>query len=236
MKALILNSGVGNRMGYLTKSQPKCMTSISQNDTILSRQLFYLAQNGINDIVITTGYYDKEIQEYCMELEYPLHYNFVKNNLFAETNYIYSIYCAKDYIDDDILLMHGDIVFNSAVLQGILQKKNSYMTISTTSPLPKKDFKAVVKNGLIKKVGIEFFDSAVAAQAIYKLNKSDWKIWLEKIIEFCETGRRKCYAEVAFNEISDKFALHCYDTKNLLCREIDTIQDLYETRRMLRDE
>ena len=29
MKALILNSGLGSRMGVLTKEHPKCMTDIS---------------------------------------------------------------------------------------------------------------------------------------------------------------------------------------------------------------
>ena len=39
MKALILNSGMGSRMGVLTSEHPKCMTEISGRETILSRQL-----------------------------------------------------------------------------------------------------------------------------------------------------------------------------------------------------
>ena len=39
MKALILNSGMGSRMGVLTSEHPKCMTEISPLETILSRQL-----------------------------------------------------------------------------------------------------------------------------------------------------------------------------------------------------
>ena len=39
MKALILNSGLGHRMGVLTSEHPKCMTEISCTETILSRQL-----------------------------------------------------------------------------------------------------------------------------------------------------------------------------------------------------
>ena len=43
MKALILNSGLGSRMGVLTSEHPKCMTEISTRETILSRQLSMLA-------------------------------------------------------------------------------------------------------------------------------------------------------------------------------------------------
>ena len=39
MKALILNSGTGSRMGDLTRTHPKCMTEIGGGETILSRQL-----------------------------------------------------------------------------------------------------------------------------------------------------------------------------------------------------
>ena len=40
MRVLILNSGMGSRMGELTAIHPKCMTDIPGNETILSRQLF----------------------------------------------------------------------------------------------------------------------------------------------------------------------------------------------------
>ena len=39
MKALILNSGLGSRMGVLTSEHPKCMTELNSKETILSRQL-----------------------------------------------------------------------------------------------------------------------------------------------------------------------------------------------------
>ena len=38
MKALILNSGLGSRMGALTSEHPKCMTELNPKETILSRQ------------------------------------------------------------------------------------------------------------------------------------------------------------------------------------------------------
>ena len=58
MKALILNSGLGSRMGVLTSEHPKCMTEISAHETILSRQLKIIADAGIEEVVMTTGYYD----------------------------------------------------------------------------------------------------------------------------------------------------------------------------------
>ncbi len=226
MKALILNSGLGQRMGVLTSKHPKCMTEISGKDTILSRQLSLISAAGINEVVMTTGYFDDVLVKYCESINLPLHFTFVNNPLYAETNYIYSIYCAREYLDDDILLMHGDLVFEATVLDDILAYGKSCMKVSSTTALPEKDFKSVVHNGRVEKVGVEFFEDAMEAQALYKLRKKDWRVWLDEIISFCESDNRKCYAENALNCVSDKCAIYAYDVKNRLCSEIDTPEDL----------
>ncbi len=227
MKALILNSGLGHRMGVLTSEHPKCMTEISLEDTILSRQLRLLANADVTEVVMTTGYFDDILVKYCESLHLKLKFTFVNNPLYDKTNYIYSIYCAKEHLkDEDIVLMHGDLVFEASVLDDMLQCEESCMKVSSTIPLPEKDFKAVVQDGKVKKVGIEFFDDAMEAQALYKLNRRDWNIWLDRIIAFCESDRRNCYAEVALNEVTDTCEITAYDVQNRLCSEIDTPEDL----------
>ena len=226
MKALILNSGMGTRMGEITSVHPKCMTEINEKETILSRQLKQLVEYGIDEVVMTTGYFDDILIRYCMSLGLPIKFEFIKNDKYSETNYIYSIYCARDYLNDDIILLHGDLVFDNQVLGMVLDSEKSCMTVSSTQAIPAKDFKAVVDNGLIKKIGIEFFNNVLAAQPMYKLNSDDWKIWLDAIISFCENDNVKCYAENAFNEVSDKCCIVPVDVKNLLCSEIDCVEDL----------
>ena len=227
MKVLILNSGLGSRMGVYTKEHPKCMTDISDKDTILSRQLRLVADMGIKDVVMTTGYYDKVLVEYCNGLNLPLNYEFVLNPIYDKTNYIYSIYCAKDVLyDQDVIMMHGDLVFSKKVLEKVVDFDKSCMTVSSTLPLPEKDFKAVIDGDKILKVGIEFFDSAVSAQPLYKLKAKDWNVWLDKIVEFCENDTRKCYAENAFNQVSDKCNVYTLDVFDDLCNEIDNPEDL----------
>lgn len=234
MKALILNSGTGSRMGVITKEQPKCMTEVSHRNTILSRQLRQLVSFGIEEVVITTGYYDEVLIDYCNALYLPLKFTFVNNPLYDKTNYIYSIYCAKDCLkDDDVLLMHGDLVFESLVMEAVLNSETSCMTVSSTLPLPEKDFKAVIKDGRIDKIGVGFFDNAVAAQPLYKIRKEDWLIWLENIERFCENDKRQVYAENAFNEVSDKCLIHPLDIKDMLCSEIDTPEDLEAVKKAL---
>lgn len=231
MKVLILNSGMGSRMGALTSLQPKCMTDLPDGETIISRQLSIISNLGINDVVITTGYYDNVLIDYCNSLNLSLNITYIKNPLFDSTNYIYSIYCARDYLNDDIILMHGDLVFDPSVLEAVVGLGKSCMVVSSALQLPEKDFKAVINrknNGdtYISKVGINFFDNAMAAQAFYYLRKDDWNIWMDKIIEYCESGKINCYAEEALNDIADNLNILPLDIKDILCAEIDNSDDL----------
>lgn len=238
MKALILNSGMGKRMGVLTSEHPKCMTELGNGETILSRQLKLIKKNGIEDVVITTGAFRDVLEEYCKSLQIKLNYTFQYNAEYANTNYIYSIYLARQELEDDIILMHGDLVYEEEVLKRVLASEESCITVSSTLPLPKKDFKAVIEKigekERITKVGIEFFDFAVAAQPLYKLLRKDWKIWLDSIVRFCESNERSCYAENAFNVVSMDCNVVPLDVLDILCTEIDTPQDLHMVEERLK--
>ncbi len=235
MKALILNSGMGSRMGLLTAKQPKCMTEISSTETILSRQLRQLVSFGIEEVVITTGAFSGELVRYCEGLDMPLKITFVKNPDYKETNYIFSIYCARKYLDDDILMLHGDLVFESEALARILESGASCMAVSRKAALPEKDFKAVVRDGRITGVGIAFFEEAVAAQPLYFLRKEDWRLWLSRITAFCEAGKTKCYAEDALNEITADCEIVPVDVDTALCAEVDDASDLARVSEKLRE-
>lgn len=235
MKALILNSGTGTRMGALTAEHPKCMTELSPGETILSRQLRMLSEAGLTQAVITTGPFAEALMDYCRSLNLPIELTFVHNPDFQTTNYIYSIYLARAFLDEDILLLHGDLVFENAVLDALLAREDSCMAVSSTQPLPEKDFKAVLRDGNICSVGVEFFQNAAAAQPLYRLRWEDWRLWLEGIVRLCEQGSRNCYAEKALNELDGACPLAPLDIQDLLCGEVDDPSDLAVLTARLRE-
>ena len=65
-------------------------------------------------------------------------------------------------LNDDIIMMHGDLVFEKSVFEDVIKSEHSCMTVSSSLPLPEKDFKAVIDGDRIKAVGVEFFESALA--------------------------------------------------------------------------
>jgi len=224
MKALILNSGLGSRMGDIKTC--KCLVEIAEGQTIVDLQLQALCKCGITDICMTTGPYADRLEAY-LRARYPdITFEFVNNPRYNETNYIYSIFLAKDKLQGDILMLHGDLLFETSLLQEIIHYEHSVMAIDTTKPLPDKDFKAVVENDKISKIGVEFFENAVYAQPLYKLLWQDWKAWLRQIEEFCKNGNVSVYAENALNQVSNKMDIKALDALGRLCFEVDNMEDL----------
>lgn len=227
MKALLLNSGLGSRMGALTKSLPKCMCQIGYGHTIISWQLEMLRRNGVREAVVTTGPFADLLEEHILTHGSEIEFIFVNNPVYSETNYIYSMYLAKDYLNDDILLLHGDLVIDPDVITDLVSEKRSIVTVDSLIPLPEKDFKAKLRDGRIESVGIEFFgEDCVACQPAYKFIYADFQEWMNKIADFCSRGETRVYAENALNNISDKIALYPLELNNRLCNEIDNINDL----------
>lgn len=235
MKAIILNSGRGSRLGDYTKNKPKCMVSLYNHETIISYQLKIMEEAGVKDIVISTGYMSDVLEKFVKEFDTRLNISFVYNPQFAASNYITSLNCMEDF-EEDVLLLHGDLVFSKEVLRTILENGRSRMVVDSTLPLPEKDFKAVVADGKIKAVGVQYMtENCLAAQPLYYLRKEDWLRWKKEIKDFCEMGLINVYAENALNKITDQIELLPIDIKGKLCSEIDTEDDLLKIRKRLEE-
>jgi alcohol dehydrogenase class IV/choline kinase len=226
LKALILNSGTGSRMENLATC--KCLVELTDGVTLFDTQMLAMLRCGVEDFYITTGSHSDVLEDYAKERYPGVNITFVHNPVYDTTNYIYSILLARDFVQNsNVLLLHGDIVFEQNVLQDIIASDRSVMVIDSTKSLPEKDFKAVVLDGRIVCVGVDVFTDAVYAQPMYKLLQQDWELWLKEIERFCTQGKTGVYAENAFNEISRTMNLYPLDVKGRVCLEIDNNDDLY---------
>lgn len=238
MTAILLNSGKGSRLHNLTKDNPKCLVELDQDVTILSRQLDLLSACGVTEYIITTGYLASSIEEYIASRFPDLSVQFVYNEVFDTTNYIVSLDKLSEIpFTDDVLLMHGDLVFSKPVLTSVIASEGSTVVVDSTLALPEKDFKARIDKGLVAVIGIhEFGPDCFACQPLYKLTKSDWSLWQEAIHSFCEAGKTNVYAEDALNTITDTVHINPLDVRGKLCMEVDNQEDLMRAKNLLKKE
>ena len=229
MKALIYNSGLGKRMGDLTKDKPKSMVMLKNGETIFERQLRLLNECGIKDVIVTTGPFKEKIEAVVKEKQYKnMNIILVENPIYDKTNYIYSMYCAKEYLDDDMILLHGDLVFNRGLLQKVIDSSFcDLVTINREKKLPEKDFKGRIKDGKLQEVSINIFDDdCFALQPMYKLSRETLEKWTEKTVEFVESGNDKVYAENAFNTILPSLSVREFSYADDFIDEVDNPDDL----------
>ena len=111
MKAVIFNSGLGNRMGDFTQSNHKSMARLKNGETIFHRQIRLLSQAGIREFIVTTGPFEDQLISEIIDFP-ELDFTFVRNDIYYKTNYIYSMYLAREHMNDDLVFLHGDLVFS----------------------------------------------------------------------------------------------------------------------------
>lgn len=229
MKALIFNSGIGKRMGELTAHCPKSMVHLYNDETIFERQIRLLQEAGITEVVITTGPYPEMLKDICSKPCYRnMHFEFPHNEIYDASNYIYSMYKAKDLLDDDILMMHGDLVFDRSLIPSLLKNREpNTCLINKYKPLPEKDFKGRIVDNELREVGINIFDdNCYAFQPLYKLSKKVMNVWLDNVIKFVENNNINVYAENAFNEVSKGLGIRPVSYANHFIDEVDNKDDL----------
>lgn len=226
MKAIIFNSGLGSRMAGLTENNPKCMVKLYNGETIFERQIRILSDCGIQDFIVTTGPFKEQLYDAANKFK-NLHFQFVANEDYRNTNYIVSMNNAYKYLDDDVLLLHGDLVFNKNLVTKLLNNKNKSVCLyNEEKPLPEKDFKGRFKDNKLLEVSVNIFDdNCYAFQPLYKLDKKDLQLWKEKVSEFVKNGNVKVYAENALNEITDKLNIIGMSYKDDYIDEIDNEDD-----------
>ena len=226
MKAVIFNSGLGNRMGEFTKNNHKSMTRLKNGETIFHRQIRLLSAEGITDFIITTGPFEDQLKAEAADFPH-LNFTFVRNDIYDKTNYIYSMYLAREHMDDDLLFFHGDLVFNRKLIHDVLacSDKNTG-TVNFKKALPEKDFKGRVQDGKLLEVSIHIFDEdCFAFQPFYKMEKATAAAWIANVVKFIEKGENKCYAENALNEIFADLNVRAFSYEEYYIDEIDNLDD-----------
>ena len=111
MRAIILAAGSGLRLGQHTKDIPKALLDLN-GKSILERQISLLREYGVNEIFVVTGY--QREKHILKDIEY------IFNPRYSETEQLASMMVARTKIFDDVLVIFGDIIFDSQILQQIL--------------------------------------------------------------------------------------------------------------------
>ena len=119
-KALIIAAGLGSRLKKHTKNLPKCMLDFG-GKTLLQRQLEAYKKCHIDDISLVRGYKKEKINYKGIK--------YFENNDYKNNNILNSIFYAEKVINGNIIISYSDILFNSSVVQRVLDSNHDISVV-----------------------------------------------------------------------------------------------------------
>ena len=224
MNAIILAAGKGTRLdGAAVK--PKCLVQVG-GLTLLRRQIDALRSAKVNKIVVVIGFAGDSIREECGG-----DITFVDNVEFANTSSLYSLWLARDFLNEGFVVLNSDVLFHRQLLIDLIESSHpdallvSYVDKET--PLGAEEMKVKVKDELVVDISKEMdpFDADGENVGIVKFSAGGAKLLIEYMDQLICNGGATEWAPRAFLEFSRHHPLHALSTRGLPWIEIDFPED-----------
>ncbi|MDZ4169675.1 MAG: phosphocholine cytidylyltransferase family protein [Coriobacteriia bacterium] len=227
--ALLLAAGMGSRLAPLTDDTAKCLVALS-GISILERLLRTLGSYGFTRLVVVLGHESDAIQDYLGDHSGEIQIDYVTSTRYRTTNNIYSLWLARQIIDEPFLLIESDLVFDEALLEKMLRPD----MIAVSRQLPWMNGTTVTLGG---KAGITAFCLGEMSRPdathyktvnIYSFSRSTWRVVCERLDRYIAAQRTGDYYESVFAEMVADGSLSLtpvlFDPDSWY--EIDTLDDL----------
>ena len=117
-QAIILAAGMGVRLKELNRGVPKGFISFGNDKPIIEHSISALLACGIKDIIIVTGFMDKHYEK--LRSRYP-QIKTVRNEKYSETGTMYSLWCARNLVNTDFILLESDLIYEIRAIKELLE-------------------------------------------------------------------------------------------------------------------
>jgi choline kinase len=154
---MVLAAGAGKRLGEDTRDLPKTLLPVDGDRTILDVALGNLKAAGLDRAVVVTGFAAGRVDERKDELEerHDIEVELCFNPKAEEWNNAYSLWVARDYFTEGVLLVNGDTVHPASVEETLLASRGEPIVIAVddVKPLGEEEMKVHLSDeGLLDRI------------------------------------------------------------------------------------
>jgi len=228
-KAVILAAGMGLRMKEMGEEIPKGFIRLD-GSPIIEHSLRTLISCGIKEILVVTGH-KREYYENLKET-YP-EIRTVENTKFADTGTMYSLGCARDFVDADFILLESDLVFDPEAITGILNVPYSdCLLLSGTTNAGDEVYVGAVENRVaqISKDRNQIKDSVGEYIGIAKISKQLYGRLQQTASS--DSNPKQSYDMDCLVRIASEHPLHFLRMDGLDWAEIDDLKQLERAQKV----
>jgi choline kinase len=233
--ALLLAAGTGSRLYPLTRNEPKCLTIVN-GKTILERMVSSLIRQGFKKLVIVTGHLEHCIRDFLGNQIGELKIEYIFSPLYKTTNNIYSLWLAREKINESFLLLESDLVFDETLLDDMIYPDS--MALAKMQPWMNGTCVTIDKffnvNAFVSDNPDVPIEDKYKTVNIYCISLNSWKKIIQKLDIQISAGNTNTYYETIFADmVSDNilsFQSVSFDSKPWY--EIDTLKDLAEAKKV----
>ena len=232
MKAIILAAGKGKRLIQFTQNRPKSLIPIG-GTTLLSRNIHALTAVGITEIIIVVGYLHEMILQHLKASHPQLNIQTITNPEYTRGS-ILSLWAARIFFNDDLLIMDADVLFPKQFLSLLLDSPHpDLMLYDPTSKSQGEEQMLLIKNNCViestKKVhgkSTQDFDEMGEGIGFLKLSASSVKILESVLQEFIENNKGDLEYEDCFINLFQKIKVYVQSVGKIPWIEIDYPEDV----------
>ena len=165
-----------------------------------------------------------------MKIEY------IFNPIYRTTNNIYSLWMARNIINEQFMLVESDLIFDESLLDQM--RFPDRIAVARMQPWMNGTTVTINQSQKVKEFNNDstLFPNEIRHKTvnIYSLSLSSWHRIIKKLNHHISTGNVNCYYETVFSEMvtDGSLSLQTVSFDDNFWYEIDTIEDMNKAEKL----
>ena len=231
-QAIILAAGMGVRLKELNRGVPKGFISLGNDKSIIEHSIDALLACGIKDIIIVTGFMDKHYEN--LRSRYP-QIKTVRNEKYSETGTMYSLWCARNLVNTDFILLESDLIYENRAIKKLLESTSENSILISEKTDAGDEVYVEADDNWVKQISKDRKTLSSIVGEFIGISKLSYDFYL-KLIQRAEedfdSNLLISYDMDCFVAVAEKNYLGFLKIEKLLWAEIDDVSQLNKAKKV----